>query len=160
MRTETTLFKIVLVEDNSADAALVRQALKEHYVDCALHLIRDGAQAIQWICALDTDAKVPPLDLLLLDMHLPKHDGEDVLKCLRSTEHYAQTPVIAMTSQDSSGIEKKAAKNAALVYFRKPSTLDEFMQLGSIVRQVLAGHKNPGGPETALDEKPQEVGRD
>src|ERR1700724_3595225 len=122
MSTSTRRFEILLAEDNAADVALVRQALTRHQVDCVLRVMRDGEAAIQWIDRLDADPKVSPLDLLLLDMHLPKHDGEDILKRLRSTERYAQTPVIVMTSLNSSAVEAKAAKNAALVYFRKPST--------------------------------------
>ncbi len=87
--------------------------------------------------------------------HLPKHDGEDILKHLRSTERYAPTPVIVMTSLDSSITGDKAAKNAALVYFTKPSTLDEFLKLGSIVRSVLEARSPDGG--AALEEK--KVGR-
>lgn len=139
MRTQMTPFEILLVEDNSADIGLVRLALKRHDVDCVLHVIPDGAQAIQWIHRLDTDPKDPPLDLVLLDLHLPKRDGEDVLKCLHSTERFAQTPVVVMTSLYSSTIEEKAIRHTALVYFEKASTLEEFMQLGSIVRRVLAG---------------------
>jgi CheY-like chemotaxis protein len=72
----------------------------------------------------DTVPKAPPLDLLP-DMHLPKSDGEDVLKHLRSTEHYAQTPAILMTGSDSGAIEGKAVTCGA---FRKPSNLDGYMQ--------------------------------
>ena len=44
---------------------------------------------------------MPGPDLLLLDMHLPKYNGEEILKCLRSTERYAQIPVVVMTSSDA-----------------------------------------------------------
>jgi DNA-binding response OmpR family regulator len=70
-------------------------------------------------------------------MHLPKHDGEDILKRLRSTEHYAQTPVIVMTAQSTALREEQAMKNAALFCLRKPSTLEELSQLGAVVRNVL-----------------------
>ncbi len=116
-------FGILIAEDNPADVALVREALKAHDVDYVLHVLRDGEQALALLDSLDRDPNLPRVDLLILDMHLPKHDGEDVLKRLRSTEHYAQTPVIVMTSQKSSGIEAKAAKHAAMYYFQKPSTM-------------------------------------
>ena len=139
MTTETSAFEILLAEDNSADVALVRRALKEHGIQCVLHVIQDGAQAIQWIGNLDADPKASQLDLVLLDMHLPKRHGEDILKRLRSTERYAQTPVIMMTSASTSRIEEIATKHAAVVYFVKPSSLEKFMQLGAIVQLVLSG---------------------
>lgn len=131
-------FKILLAEDSSADVLLVRRALRDHAIDCDLHVTRDGAEAIQWLMQLDGSPGGSSLDLMLLDMHLPKHDGEDILRRLRTTENYAQTPVIVMTSSDSPAMESVALRNAALHYFRKPSSLQEFMQLGSIVRNVLS----------------------
>src|SRR5579862_6098678 len=99
--TGTKPFKILLAEDNTSDVALVREALRTHEVDCVLHVIPDGAQVIHWLDTLDSDPDSAPLDLLLLDMHLPKFDGRDILKRLRSTERYAQTPVVVMTALDS-----------------------------------------------------------
>ena len=84
---------------------------------------------------------MPGPDLLLLDMHLPKYDGEEILKRLRSTEHYAQIPVVVMTSSDAPHDHDRAQKHAAMFYFRKPSRLDEFIQLGVIVREILTGKK-------------------
>jgi CheY-like chemotaxis protein len=71
-------------------------------------------------------------------MHLPKHDGEDILRCLRSTERSARTPVVVMTSSDAPADHERAERHAALHYFRKPSDLEEFMSLGDIVRETLA----------------------
>lgn len=137
-------FNILLAEDSSADVLLIRRALKDHAVECDLHITRDGAEAIHYLTKLDEMPTVPSLDLMLLDMHLPKHDGEDILKRLRSTENYAQTPVIVMTSSDSPAVETLAFRNAALHFFRKPSSLQEFMLLGSIVKNVLAGRSARG----------------
>ena len=92
----------------------------------------------------DNDAKAPGPDLLLLDMHLPKYDGEAILKRLRSTERYAQIPVVVMTSSDAPQDHDKAQKHAAMFYFRKPSRLEEFIQLGVIVREILTGKKPLG----------------
>jgi len=90
---------------------------------------------------LDEDSKAPPIDLLLLDLHLPRRDGEDILRRLRSTERNAQTPVIVMTASDAPHDHQMAQKHAAIHYFRKPNSLVEFMQLGVIVRGVLTGTK-------------------
>jgi DNA-binding response OmpR family regulator len=144
MTTETKRFEILLAEDNVEDAELVCIALKEHRVDCALHVVRDGEKAITLFDSLDADAKNPGLDLLLVDMNLPKRSGEDILKRLRSTKHYAQTPVIVMSGLASGAVEGTATRHAAMVYFKKPSTLNEFMQLGSIVQSVL--EKKPDVP--------------
>ena len=55
MTLETRTFQILLAEDRPEDADLVRMALKKHRVQCTLHVIRDGAKAIEWINGLDSD---------------------------------------------------------------------------------------------------------
>jgi hypothetical protein len=93
-------------------------------------MIRDGAQLMQRIDKLDTD-----------------------LKRLRSTERYSRTPVVLMTSHDSNALGQTATRHAAPVYFKKPTTFDDFMELGLIVRCVPASGRNSGDPETAPSEE-------
>ncbi|MBV8844111.1 MAG: response regulator [Bryobacterales bacterium] len=94
----TPLWQIVLAEDNPGDIMLVRMALRDAGLSCALTVLEDGAKAITLIEQLDENTKAPKIDLLLLDLHLPKRDGEDILRRLRSTERNAQAPVIVMTA--------------------------------------------------------------
>jgi chemotaxis family two-component system response regulator Rcp1 len=141
MMAETEPFEILLAEDSPQDAELVRMALKEHGVDCTLRVIRDGAQAIAFLDSLDANRQTPALNLVIVDMNLPKRSGEDILKCLRSTEHYAQTPVIVMSGMPPGAIEERANKHAAMAYFKKPFKLAEFMQFGLIVHNVLLKQK-------------------
>src|SRR5579871_2537243 len=91
------IFEILLVEDNLADITLVREALKQQSIPCNLHVIQDGAKAIAFLKQPD-DSQTPRLDLVLLDMHLPKCDGDEILHALRATVRNARTPVIVMTS--------------------------------------------------------------
>jgi len=149
MTTETKPFEILLAEDSEGDAELVRQALKEHHIDCSLHVVSDGARAIEFINRIDTDPNARPMDLLLLDLRLPICDGDEVLTRLRSTKHYAHTPVIVMTGLGASAVKEKVIRHDALLYFEKPSTLDEFLQLGSMIRQVFEQQMaKPGCPIT------------
>src|SRR5580700_5861336 len=128
---------ILLAEDNPADVQLVREALKDREVTCRLHVAADGDQAIQFIARVDRDSTMRCPKLLLLDLHLPGHDGEAVLRCLRASERCGQTPVVILTSSDSPRDREKATANAALHYFRKPATLEQFLQLGDIVTKIL-----------------------
>ena len=85
MTAGTKPFEILLAEDSQEDAELVRLALKEHGVECILRVFRDGEEAITLLRSLDADPKDAALDLLIVDMKLPKRSGEDILECLRST---------------------------------------------------------------------------
>ena len=136
------LFQILLAEDNPADVMLVRIALRNAGLTCALTVVDDGEKAISLIKQWDEDSNAPAIDLLLLDLHLPKREGGDILNCLRSTERNAQSPVIVMTASDAPEDHETAQKYAAIHYFRKPNSLDEFMHLGVIARGVLAQRKS------------------
>ena len=129
--------QIVLAEDNSADALMVRLALEDSGLHCEVRELHDGDEALAYLDKFDADPHSVTVDLFLLDIHLPKHDGEDILNRLRSSHRYAHTPVILMTGSDAPRHLALAQKYAGMHYFRKPSSLAEYMQLGIIVRDLL-----------------------
>jgi chemotaxis family two-component system response regulator Rcp1 len=138
---------IMVVEDNPADLWLVREALKSHRVHCVIRPVRDGEQALKLI-----NSDESRVDLFTLDKHLPKHGGEEILTCLRAEKHYARTPVIMMTALETRTGAATVAGIPAMVYFPKPSTVDEFMDLGSIVAALFEQDHRPRRPaETATE---------
>jgi CheY-like chemotaxis protein len=138
MNSASTPCNIVLAEDNPADVGLVRRALREHAVHCNLHVISDGEEVLAFISGLDVDSKLPCPDLLLLDLYLPKRDGAEVLRFLRTSERCGQTPVVVLTSSQAESDRRSAEKNAAIHYFHKSTSLDQFMLLGKIVKEVIS----------------------
>ena len=128
---------ILLAEDNEGDVFLVRESLEEQHLGFDLRVIRDGGQAIAFIDEIDKNPEYPCPQLLLLDLHLPKYDGDAILTRLRQSERCAETPVIVLSSSGSPGDQASAKRHAALHYFLKPSSLREFMELGSVVKNVL-----------------------
>ena len=129
--------QILLAEDNPADVRLVREALDEHAIWCELRVIVDGEAAMQFIDQLNLQPETPCPDLLLLDLHLPKFDGEEVLRHLRASERCGQTPVVVFTSSEFPRDRQPVGKNTIVHYFRKPSTLSQFMKLGALVKEVI-----------------------
>lgn len=129
--------RIVLAEDNPADVGLVREALREHNVHHELRVIADGEEALTFIDQLDRDSRLPCPDILLLDLHLPKHDGDEILRHLRASERCGQTPVVVLTSSDFKWERRSVESESTLHYFRKPISLSQFMQLGRIVKEVI-----------------------
>jgi two-component system, chemotaxis family, response regulator Rcp1 len=148
MAGPTRPYHILVAEDSAADVALVRITLQNQGLDHVLHVASDGEAAISFIAQADATPGAPGPDLVLLDMHLPKYDGEAILRHLRSSERYGQTPVVVMTSSDASTDHDVAEKHAALFYFRKPSSLNEFKHLGMIVRNILMG-RTPSAHDAA-----------
>ena len=138
MREVPSPRQIVLAEDNPADVELVREALHEHDVSCELLVISDGEEVSIFIDKLDLDTKLPCRDLLPLDLHLPRHDGAEVLKHLRASERCGQTPVVVLSSSELTADQQNAGKNAAAHYFRQPGSLHQFLRLGKIVKELMS----------------------
>jgi len=128
---------ILLAEDNPADVLLVREALEDRAVNCEIQVLADGERVVQFIQQIDADSSLPCPQLVLLDLNLPKRNGEEILKSLRASERCGQTPVVILTSSESPRDEANATRYAALHYFRKPASLNQFMQLGDVVNEII-----------------------
>ena len=133
----SSVSQIVLAEDNPADVGLVREALREHDVHCELRVISDGEAAVAFIDGLDSDVSLPCPDLLLLDLYLPKRDGREILKHLRASERCNRMPVVVLSSADSVRNEPAFENSGALHYFQKPISLNQYLDLGRIVKEVI-----------------------
>ena len=128
---------ILIVEDNEADAFLIRRAIEGAGLDAKLHVIRDGEQAIRYIDLADGIDSVEVPDLVILDINLPKRPGGAVLRHMRNSLSCANALVIAVSTSDSVREREELTNLGAYGYFRKPSEYDEFMKLGALVKKAL-----------------------
>jgi len=136
--------RILLAEDNRGDVLLIRRALAEHGIEHELHMVHDGEAAITFLSRIGEPGGVACLDLVLLDLNLPKVNGSQILRALRSHPRCAATPVIIVSSSNASSDRARIAELGISHYFQKPSELDEFMRLGAVVRGVLSNNRNSG----------------
>jgi CheY-like chemotaxis protein len=128
---------VLLVEDNPADINLVEEALDEARIDCRLHIVRDGMRAIEFLERLDAEPDHPPPDVVLLDLNLPKIGGEEVLKRVRMSPKCIGVKVLIISSSDVPADRERVMQLGASGYFRKPSSLAQFMLLGIEVRAMI-----------------------
>jgi CheY-like chemotaxis protein len=134
---------ILLIEDNPGDVLLVREALREHGVTTPLFVISDGERAVEFIESLGKDGDGPCPALVLLDLNLPKRTGHDVLSRMREMRRCEDIPVVILSSSDAPADRRAAAAFNISRYIRKPSTLDEFMMIGAVIRELLGGEASP-----------------
>jgi DNA-binding response OmpR family regulator len=127
---------ILLIEDNPADAGLVREALEEHAVEGQLTVIGDGERAISYLASIERDEARCP-DLLILDLNLPKRSGSDVLRYVRESKCCVGMPVLILSSSDNRKDRDETALLGATRYLRKPIELDDFLSLGAVFKEVL-----------------------
>lgn len=86
---------ILLVEDNPGDARLVEEMAAESALDPTIHTVTDGADAVDFLHQRGAYADAPRPDAILLDLHLPRMDGEDVLAEL--TDDLEEIPTIVLS---------------------------------------------------------------
>ena len=125
--------EILLAEDNPADVYLIREALREHGVECRLQVVADGKEVLKIV----SGEAGPAVDLIILDLNLPRHDGIEILQRLRESSAHAQVPVVILTSSDSPRDRKTAIELGATQFLRKPSSLQQFLDLGAVFRSLL-----------------------
>jgi CheY-like chemotaxis protein len=127
--------EILLAEDNPADVYLIREALREHSVRCRLRVVSDGQEVLR-IFAGEAGAD-KPVDLVILDLNLPRHDGIEILQRLRESPRFSHVPVVVLTSSDSPRDRQMATGLGATRFLRKPSSLEQFLAVGLIFRDLL-----------------------
>ena len=123
--------RILLAEDNPADVYLIEEALREHNVRFDITLAEDGEAAIGML----SRGQVNP-DIVLLDLNMPKRSGGEVLDKLRR-DTGRDIPVIVLTSSDSPNDRDEALRLGATRYIRKPTGLDEFLQIGATIKELV-----------------------
>lgn len=127
--------EILLVEDNPADARLASLALKGSIYPHHLTIVKDGAEAMEFLNHSGSYAQSKRPDLVLLDWNLPRKSGSEVLQEIRSSQDLEPIPVIVMTGYDSAQTNSEAYKLGANFYIPKPMNLDRF----ALVMDYLAG---------------------
>jgi chemotaxis family two-component system response regulator Rcp1 len=132
------VLQILLAEDNPGDVLLVEKALEEHDIQHTLHVVQDGAEALQYLSTMGQTKAAPCPDIILLDLNLPKIEGAQVLAEFRKHPACAQTPVIVVTSSGTPRDRARVSKLGVSRFFTKPTDFENFLELGAIVRLVLA----------------------
>ena len=133
---EKTPAKILVIEDNQADVFLLRHALDEQSENYELQVLRDGAEALLFIQEQRTLTSEPTPCAIVLDLHLPKHDGAAVLEALRQEPALAHVHVIVLTSFASPAEEIEVRTLGIRLYRAKPSELDDWIKLAADILEI------------------------
>ncbi len=127
---------ILLVEDNPDDVELALRALRRNNVGNGVEVVKNGAEALDFFFGTgayaNRDTSVLPV-VVLLDLKLPKIDGLEVLRRLRSDERTKLLPVVILTSSDEEQDIVQGYNLGANSYVRKPVDFDKFCEA---VRQL------------------------
>jgi len=126
---------ILLVEDNADDVALTMRALRKSSVQTRVAVARDGVEAIDYFFGQSNGSGEPPElpELVILDLKLPKVDGLEVLRRLRSHQRTRYLPIVVLTTSNEENDIVQCYDLGANSYIRKPV---DFSRFNEVMRQI------------------------
>jgi len=127
--SELLPISILLVEDEPADAYLVRSAFKEGKVLANLHHVRDGVEAFAFLRREPGFSDAPRPDLILLDLNMPRMDGRQFLASIKQDPDLVSIPVVVLTTSDAESDLLSSYERSVAGYIVKPIDIDEFVRL-------------------------------
>jgi two-component system response regulator len=144
--------EILLVEDNPNDVQLTLHALKRHRLTNRIRVVRDGAEALDFLFA--DGAEVPKV--VMLDLKLPRVDGIEVLRAIRADSRTRMIPVVVLTSSREERDIAQTYDLGANSYIVKPVDFEQFTEA---VRQlglywVLLNQRAPAGDQDSSPPPP------
>ena len=125
------LIDILLVEDNPDHAMLTRRVLEDYKVANEVHLVENGADALDYMYRrgqYSNGKNAPRPGLILLDVKLPKVDGFEVLKQLKSDPEHSSIPIVMLTTSSHDEEVARGYADGANSYVTKPVRFDEFAE--------------------------------
>ena len=129
--------RILLVEDNPDDADLSVAALRQHVNDVEVTVVEDGVEALDYLTGsgryTGSPATLP--GVVLLDLKLPRMDGHEVLRAIRSDPRTRHLPVVILTSSIEEQDLNKSYELGVNSYVRKPVDFDDFSRVAERLGQ-------------------------
>jgi len=124
-----TPVEILLVEDNPGDVRLTQEALREAKVRNNLHVVTDGEEALKFLYRRDGYRDAPRPDIILLDLNLPKKNGQEVLAEIKSDPGLRRIPVVILTTSKAEEDILKSYDLHANCYVTKPVDFEQFIRV-------------------------------
>lgn len=138
---------ILLVEDDAGDVSLTREALTQTKFKAQLDVVENGEDALRRLRREAPYASAKPVELVILDLYLPKMDGFEVLRQIRADPLVQTVPVCVVTASDRPADEERARALGTNCFVSKPIDLEQFAQVVQCFEGLwLAIVKAPGRP--------------
>jgi len=121
--------EILLAEDNPGDVMLTKKALEQGKLANNLNVVTDGVEALAYLRQEGEYVDKPRPDLVLLDLNMPRKDGQDVLEELQDDTDLRRIPVVVLTSSESEEDIARSYELNANAYLTKPVDFDGFTEI-------------------------------
>ncbi|MBN66772.1 MAG: two-component system response regulator [Rickettsiales bacterium] len=127
--------EILLVEDNPGDVELTREAFEDMRLSNNLYVARDGEEALDFIYQRNGYENSVRPDLILLDLNLPRMNGQEVLDVLKKDPKYKTIPTVVLTSSQAEKDILESYKLHCNSYIVKPVNMTQFHEVVESIRQ-------------------------
>jgi two-component system response regulator len=127
--------EVLLVEDSPADVRLTQEALKEEKLFIRLNVVPDGVEAMAYLRREGKYANAARPDLILLDLNLPKKDGREVLKEIKSDQKLKVIPVVVLTISRTEEDVARSYDLHANCFITKPIDLNQFSRVVKTIQE-------------------------
>ena len=127
------IVEILLIEDNPGDARLTQEALNEGKVKNNLQIAYDGVEATDFLFRRNQYQDAPRPDLIILDLNLPKKNGQEVLAEIKADDNLKSIPVIVLTISKAEEDIIRSYNLHANCFLIKPIDLNQFFD---VVRSI------------------------
>ncbi len=145
---------IVYVEDNAGDALILRETLAERGHDVELMVVEDGDKALHYFQIKAKVKEVPPPHCILLDAHLPLVTGAQLLRFIRSSRAYDDTPVYIFAAEAGYKDIIQTRTVSKETFLTKPDSWEGFLALADLLMHSAIA-KQDDVPAMASDSKPE-----
>lgn len=128
---------VLIIEDNVGDVEILKDAFSHCDLNSIQHVVNDGERALDFLMKRDGFEKHPTPDIIILDLHMPRVDGLQVLESLKAKGVLNEIPIIVFTGkldQERRDICEQHGISRAL---EKPYTMDGYGELVEIVASIL-----------------------
>ncbi len=136
---ESASLKILLADDDENDRLLFKEALEELKINCIVHTVNNGIQLMDYLTK--KDATLP--HLIFLDLNMPRKNGLEYLKEIRSNEKFKEISIAIYSTSASKYDIDETFSNGANVYIKKPSDFNTLKQLLNKVVSTARLYQNP-----------------
>jgi CheY-like chemotaxis protein len=128
-----SVIQVLLVEDDPGDVLMTREAFEDNKVANVLHVVSDGAEAMDFLHKKGDHVGAPTPDLVLLDLNLPRMDGREVLAAVKADDELRQIPIVVLTTSEAEEDVLRSYALHANAYVTKPVDFERFIE---VVRKI------------------------
>jgi two-component system response regulator len=121
--------EILLVEDNPGDVRLAQEAFSEAKIPNHINVVNDGVEALAFLHRKGEFANMPHVELIVLDINLPRKNGHEVLTEIKADKNLRSIPVVILTTSKSESDILQSYDLQASCFVTKPLDFDEFMNV-------------------------------